>query len=220
MEQLLWYLAAVIATVTVAALHWYINPVRRVLRYEGIGYVLEYLVFGFFTTRKYLSNRKNKLDKEVSDLKAKLKKAQYELDLESKRLEEEVKLLDKEYRNHLYDSSGKRGWRYLWRQAPFLDSKTIEELKKDKKDEQQVIKGRVGTYTLPPGVGNSTGWSIEDVKAEAAMRGRAKKLWFYVDPKNMGQLNGNQQQQSRKQKGGANNQQQNNQQHQQNNSGQ
>jgi hypothetical protein len=208
METLLW-LSMYVCMLLIAALPWLIKPTRRVLEYELIGFVLEYQVFGFFMPWKYMSRRKHRLEREVSDLKEKLKKATKELDDEQKLLEKQVELLQSEYRNHLYDINGKRSWRYLWTQPPILDRQQLEVREKEKKQKEDIKKGRVATYTLPPQA-RSTGFQDDVIEAMGKSR---KKLWFYTDPKNQAMLDGNNNR-SKNNKGG--NQQQNNQQQQNN----
>lgn len=204
MGNLLWLMVLLV----VAASPWIVSPVRRVLEYEGIGYVLEYQILGFFMPRRYMSRRKHRLEREVEELKRKLKASTKQLEDEQVRLSKEVEFIRAEYRNHLYDINGKRSWRYLWTLPPVLSRDELEKREKAQKDKERVKKGKVATYTLPPGV-NDTGFSLDDVRQLAEMNGRVSKLWFYRDARNQAMLDKqNNQQNNRKGGGNQNNQQQ------------
>lgn len=202
MENMLWLLGFL----AVAATPWLVNPIRRVLEYESIGYVLEYQIYGFFMPRRYMSRRKHRLEREVEELKRKLKASSKQLEDEQVRLSKEVEFIQAEYRNHLYDINGKRSWRYLWTLPPVLSREELEKREKARKDKERVKKGKVATYTLPPGV-NDTGWSLDDVRQLAEMEGRLSKVWFFRDARNQAMLDKQSNQQNNR-KGGGNQQQQ------------
>lgn len=180
MEVLLWVLTGFTTLLAIAS-PWIVRPVTRALPHSGVGHVLEWNLFGFFVRLKYLSRRKNKLAREVRDLKKKLDKTKYELEQEEKHLKAKVETINRDYRNHLYDVNGKRKWVYLWLKSPLLDPEYLQELEADKAKSKQPPKREVMMTLAPENRG--PGWSLDHLPPE--FKGQTKVTFYELSNQDM-----------------------------------
>ena len=180
----------------IASVPWFIWPMSRVLQTDGVGFMRERLMFGFWFPISNLSNRKNTLEVKKHKLEKQLSLTIKQLKDEEKFLSDKVKIIDREYKAHLVDMGGKHSWQYLWRKCHMPTAAVVKEVEKEKESKD----GRKVTYFTLEGANLPPDFILDKDK------GRLVKKYQYLDNSR------NQQQSNNQRKKGNSNQQQSNQQ--------